>query len=261
MSELLTVCPKCGYARGPNEVVPAWQCPSCGIAYKKYKGYVARAKSFAQPRSPQTGPARLQADSSLWSLALANVFALIVAVFQGWSLGDLMLVYWVQSVVIGISYMMRILSLEKFSTENFTMNDHPVAPTEGTKRQVAFFFLVHYGMFHFVYLMFIVSDELGTSAVGLDFLLCGAAFAINHAYSYRYHRELDRAGQPNIGTLMFTPYLRIFPMHLTIIFGGLMGPSLGGLLLFGTLKTGADIGMHLVEHKQITKRRANSTSS
>lgn len=31
-------CPKCSYVRSPNEVAPEWQCPSCGIAYVKYKG-------------------------------------------------------------------------------------------------------------------------------------------------------------------------------------------------------------------------------
>lgn len=32
-----TVCPKCGYARTAAETVPAWQCPSCGIAYVKFR--------------------------------------------------------------------------------------------------------------------------------------------------------------------------------------------------------------------------------
>jgi hypothetical protein len=30
------VCPKCSYARKASDTAPAWQCPSCGIAYKKF---------------------------------------------------------------------------------------------------------------------------------------------------------------------------------------------------------------------------------
>jgi hypothetical protein len=45
---------------------------------------------------------------------------------------------------------------------------------------------------------------------------------------------------------MFYPYLRIIPMHFTIIFGSML-PQ-GMLPLFVLLKTGADAGMHLVEH-------------
>lgn len=54
---------------------------------------------------------------------------------------------------------------------------------------------------------------------------------------------------------MFTPYLRIVPMHLTIIFGGLFVHTGAGLLLFGTLKTAADVAIHVVEHMQIKKVR------
>jgi len=28
-------CPKCGYERGPVEQAPAWECPSCKVAYAK----------------------------------------------------------------------------------------------------------------------------------------------------------------------------------------------------------------------------------
>jgi len=31
------VCPKCSYTRKPVDSVPAWQCPSCGIAYAKFQ--------------------------------------------------------------------------------------------------------------------------------------------------------------------------------------------------------------------------------
>lgn len=30
-------CPKCGYARTAADTAPAWQCPSCGIAYNKFQ--------------------------------------------------------------------------------------------------------------------------------------------------------------------------------------------------------------------------------
>ena len=52
---------------------------------------------------------------------------------------------------------------------------------------------------------------------------------------------------------MFTPYLRIVPMHLTIIFGGLMAHTNAGLLLFGVLKTVADVAMHAVEHRRLAQ--------
>ncbi len=167
---------------------------------------------------------------------------------KGWTLIDLMLVYWLQSVIIGVSYFARILALDKFSTENFTINDRAVAPTCGTKIQTACFFAVHYGLFHVVYLIFILSETSLAAIADPQLWICALAFAGNHVYSYRYNRDADGRGTPNIGTLMFTPYLRILPMHLTIVFG-LMSSSLFGLAFFGTLKTAADVAMHAVEHR------------
>lgn len=204
------------------------------------------------PKAGEVAPP-LALDGSVWLLIAVNVFALAIAHFQRWPLAQLMLLYWGQSIVIGLSYVLRILALEKFSTENFKMNGRSVEPTPALKRQVAFFFLVHYGFFHAGYLLFLCVGPQVAPRLDAWFWLCMAGFALNHFWSYRYNRELDRQGTPNIGTLMFTPYLRIIPMHLTILTGLFLGK---GLLLFGGLKLLADIGMHAIEHHQLKKVRS-----
>lgn len=252
------VCPKCGYTRGAAESPPAWQCPACGIAYHKYPAYLetlrARGRTLVAPPAaldPRPGPAL---DGSIWSLLATNLLAIGIALWQDWGPAPLMLLYWGQSGIIGVSNVFRILSLDRFSTENFTINDRPVEPTTATKLQVAGFFALHYGFFHVGYFVFIVFSNQGAPLLDLWFFACTAAFALNHFWSYRYNRDLDRRGTPNIGTLMFTPYVRIVPMHLTIVTGGLMGGGQGALLLFGSLKTAADVVMHVIEHARLARR-------
>src|SRR5215510_7861019 len=55
-------CPMCGYERGAADIAPAWQCPSCKVAYVKA---AAAAASFraepvieksARPEKPILGP-------------------------------------------------------------------------------------------------------------------------------------------------------------------------------------------------------------
>jgi hypothetical protein len=245
-------CPKCAYIRTARDEAPDWQCPSCGIAYHKYEAYLARAKGIAAPRKAGQRKEAVRNDGSLLALIGTNIFVLILAMVLGWRLIDMMLVYWMQSVVIGIANVFRMLNLDEFSTEDFTMNDQPVDPTPETKLQVAGFFTLHFGMFHLVYFVFMMSGEFGDPRLGMDLLICGAAFAVNHWYSYQYHLESDRSGKPNIGTLMFTPYARIIPMHLTIIFGSALG--MGGVFVFGVLKTLADAVMHQVEHHTLSAK-------
>jgi hypothetical protein len=52
---------------------------------------------------------------------------------------------------------------------------------------------------------------------------------------------------------MFLPYGRVIPMHLTIILGTFFSGGTAGLLIFGGLKTAADIVMHKVEHRLLRR--------
>ena len=243
-------CPKCGHVRATDTEAPTWQYPACGIAYNKYSTYLAQARTRLQPLPADAKAPPIGADTSVWALITANIAALVIAIWQGWTLSELMLLYWGQSVIIGASYVARILSLEKFSTKNFRINKRAVEPTSQTKRQTAFFFVIHFGAFHLFYIGFILKDAPVTTAFDIGLLVCTLAFAANHWFSYQYHRDLDRQGTPNIGTLMFTPYLRIIPMHLTIILGATLGGG-AGLIVFGILKTIADAIMHVIEHKRL----------
>ena len=85
-----------------------------------------------------------------------------------------------------------------------------------------------------------------------------AAFAVAHGYSLWWNAGRDfRDHKPNLGAIMFYPYLRILPMHLTIILGSAV--SSAALPLFIALKTAADCGMHLVE-RTLFQRGASSTT-
>ena len=61
----------------------------------------------------------------------------------------------------------------------------------------------------------------------------------------------DLRGRPNLGTLMFTPYLRVVPMHLAILAGGNAAGSVA-LWVFSALKTASDLLLdHIDRHMAI----------
>lgn len=55
--------------------------------------------------------------------------------------------------------------------------------------------------------------------------------------------------------MMFLPYLRIIPMHLKIIIGGTISSGGWILIVFMSLKTGADYLMHIAEHRIMRKQK------
>lgn len=189
-------------------------------------------------------------DRSASLLIFSNLIIIVLAVVQRWQLIELLWVYWLQNIIIGFFNWRRMLNLKEFSTENLKSNGLQPPPTRKTKRSMARFFLFHYGFFHAAYLFFLLQfiNDIPTQVM-LHGTIGLTIFFFNHSFSYRYNRELDDASLPNIGNIMFLPYLRIIPMHLVIWFAAAMGiRSLWSLILFLLLKTTADVLMHLIEH-------------
>ena len=189
-------------------------------------------------------------DRSTVVLLLSNLLTIALAIYQHWDVFVLLWVYWGQSVIIGYFNYRRIMDLNKFSTAGFLINDQPVKPTRETQHLAALFFVLHYGIFHLVYLGFLSVDATVVGSFPLlNVLLCIGVFYLNHWFSYRYNREQEQDRVPNIGSIMFFPYIRIIPMHLMIIFGAIfLGGSTGALIFFLLLKTAADVAMHITEH-------------
>ena len=194
----------------------------------------------------------LRFDSSTFSLIAANIITLIIAALQHWSLITLLWIYWFQSVTIGLFTFIRILSLKKFNTDNFKMNGVQPQAIAKTKYVAASFFAFHYGIFHFVYFIFLMVASIAQALKGFSFstiwfvLLSAAMFFANHLFSFLRRKPAKK--EQNIGTVLFFPYARIIPMHLCIIFGFAFGSSIIGLIIFTALKTVADVIMHQVEH-------------
>ncbi len=106
---------------------------------------------------------QFRSDRSVIPLLLSNLLTIAWALFEGWRIADVMFVYWVQSVVIGYFNYQRIMDLKKFSTKNFRINNRQPDPTPETRKKVAVFFAMHYGIFHAAYLGFIPEQNNGNT--------------------------------------------------------------------------------------------------
>jgi hypothetical protein len=146
-------------------------------------------------------------DLSLWFLLLSNLVTIFVAKKENWNLLAIIWIYWFQSVTIGFFNFIRILQLKEFSTKGVEINNQPVKPTEETKILIAFFFLLHYGFFHFICLFLLLHNTIfsvfyrifliNPYEKDLVFLemkyifLVAFLFFLNHLFSYFYNRPRD----------------------------------------------------------------------
>jgi len=192
-------------------------------------------------------------DMSTLLLILSNVAVIFLALIENWDLSTIMFIYWCQSVIIGFFTFFKILNLK-----NFTKNGNVEFNFRKTsKLGIALFFAFHYGFFHFTYLLFLMFLPRFNILQPLNFqdtyiLLAAGIFFVNHLFSFLYNRKKDAEKKQYIGKVMMFPYIRIIPMHITIIFGSmfmLMGLPQIALVLFLILKMLADVIMHKMEHR------------
>ncbi|MCC8364127.1 DUF6498-containing protein [Lysobacter sp. A6] len=193
-------------------------------------------------------------------LLLANVATLAAALVFDWPAGWLLWPYWMQSVVIGWYARKRMLSLHNFSTSGFTSNNRAVPEDEAGKRSTANFFTLHYGFFHLGYFVFLCAQH--PLHAGWDLIVlaaCGVSFVLSQRQTYAAQHAADLRGRPNLGTLMFTPYLRVIPMHLAILLGAAFGASTGLMVLFTALKTLSDLGLDAIDRRMAVRGAERTT--
>jgi len=226
------------------------------------------------------------------ALILANLVPLIGVLFFGWSVWNILIVYWLENGVVGFFNVLKILRAEGpvDPTSTWRMNGRPMNVVG--RGAIAGFFILHYGIFWFVHGVFVLTmplfagigsglaisyvvvedqfvngDYIGTTPPGADMtagfevgavLLAVVALGISHGVSYWFnYLRLGEYKRTSPAVQMFVPYGRLVVLHVTIIIGGMAiaftGAPAAALAILVVLKTAMDIGFHLAEHRKASQ--------
>ena len=205
---------------------------------------------------------------STLSLIFSNLLVIVFAAVDRISALEVLWIYWGQSVIIGIFNFIKILTLKDFSTEGFRQGGNLVLPTKKAKISTAFFFLFHYGFFHFIYFVFLGSFSAINPAISTGFelkyfLYSTGMFFISYLVEFIYSKKEEADEKPNLGKVMFAPYVRIIPMHLTIILGGFISAAgsifsadtnISIITLFIGIKTVIDLITHSISFNSLKRQ-------
>lgn len=188
------------------------------------------------------------------SLILVNIIPLWGVIWREWDIFSIMILYWLESAVVGF---FNILKMEKINSYKFT----PLVP----------FFIVHYAIFMFVHLFFIlkffqanlgqVTEYLEAAKIVfkyLESLFVSTAFLfLSHGLSFMFNfirkREFINF---SLRQQMILPYKRIIIMHLVIILVAIgfvyndYNQTLSAVVFLVVLKTIFDLSAHIFEHRK-----------
>ena len=195
-------------------------------------------------------------DPSFWVLIGVNGYLVYHYYHHPEIFTTLIWLYWSQSVLMGIFNFFDMLTLKIMKPESITVNEKPIKSPTVVKGFSAVFFAFHYGFFHLVYFVFLASMKK-SGPIQWDFLkYFFFAFLVGQIINFIQHKIQQRKQQANLGTMFFTPYLRILPMHLTILLPNFIPVS--GMGIFLILKSLADVGMYIVTKPSYQSRETDS---
>jgi len=212
--------------------------------------------------------------SSIWAvvaLVVANLIPLIGVLFFGWSVWNILVIYWLENGIVGVINVLKMsVATGDEVTPGVTLMVNGRPATSATKMGLIPFFIVHYGIFWFVHGIFVLtlpaffslmSDDGMTLDIG-PVVFAALGLAISHGLSFWWNflhgGEYRRTAA---AALMFAPYKRLVALHITIIFGAFAvmftGAPAAAVAVLVAIKTAIDLGLHLAEHRgELTPRGA-----
>lgn len=184
---------------------------------------------------------RISKDPGLWFLVLMNSYLIYYYLQQPDEFNTIIWIYWLQSILIGFFNFIDLMTVKNPDESSMKMNNQPV--TKSNMGCAAWFFLFHFGFFHFVYAIFLLTSNL-KGANGKIILISAGIFLAESTIQLIRKKRIPETEKVNVGKMFFTPYLRIVPMHLVILLPSFLG--IAGSLIFLVLKMIADVGMYLL---------------
>jgi len=197
---------------------------------------------------------RPKLTSSSLFLITANIIPIIGVIYFGWDAIAILVLYWLESVVIGVLNIPKLLACREVEDWNFGSLFGNIF--------TALFFTVHFGGFvaahgFVLYDVFGAKETMVSLLTGGPLLWTAITFFVSHSFSmfvnfFGKKEYLGSKSKQQFGK----PYGRVVIMHIVVIFGGLLiqkfGSPLYALILLIALKTIIDLFAHNKEHAEKT---------
>ena len=210
-------------------------------------------------------------------MLIANLIPLVGVYLWDWNITDLVMLYWLENAVVGLYAILSMLVASP-AGQSWWLG-------LAAKLFMVPFFVVHYGMFWVVHGIFLsgffgqggaftpAAGSVGSSLFSplitqvttrtdlfaWPLLLMVVSHGVSFLTNFIGKGEFRAVSAPQ---MMMRPYGRVVVLHVSIVLGGFLalsvGPSMGVLILFVSIKIVVDIVAQLRENRSVEERTGSA---
>lgn len=194
-------------------------------------------------------------DPSFWILLIANCYLVYKYERSPAIFSTLVWLYWSQSVIYGF---FTFLIISGMPDPGINVREPTTAAmTSKLKGKItysdltAWFFVFHYGFFHLVYFIFLLTITKLSLFNWQFFKYYLLVFFAAQLANFIEHKLKKQKAQADFGRALAIPYLRVIPMHLCILIPAFL--NVLSLTVFLVFKVVADTVMYVVTNSNYQK--------
>lgn len=174
-------------------------------------------------------------------LIITNLIPVFGFIFFHWDITDLLQLYWIESIITGFYFLLKL-------NKSITYHEKKIPPLKSKRTFSLIFFGLGYFIPVVIYFLIIRYAFSGTfdfinSYFILVFLI---PVFLSHGFSYKYNYIAKEEYKKETSGLLLILVQRIFVLHGTILFTGIIGNSWIVLII---LKIIVDIILHIILHR------------
>ncbi len=233
-----------------------------GKAFCAVSREFAAREAWRSHTSAMDSSRELRRSAGLVALLASNLFPLLGLLFWGWKPGDLLVLYWLENVAIGLWSVAKIVTAKNMpmvmvaDDELSELNARMPQFMYAVPYFLAAFFCVHFGMFTMVHgvFTFFVANQIGMKTSIAYWFLAWLGFVASHGVSFFKNWMPSERFKTTPMQAMQQPYGRIIVLHLAVLGSGFLialanFDSNAPAYLLLALKTALDIKLYQRSHR------------
>ncbi len=188
----------------------------------------------------------------------ANLTAFICAIWFRWNLFEIVLLYWIQALIIGVFQHRKVKDMLAYAKHPGRAERFRVYRTTLMREGIHNGFAGVYGVFWAGAGIILLITFFNSERVTIDpttILLASSIFVFSHWWSYHNNKQTDEQRVIDINVLLLPLFRMFLPLHVFSVVIDLDSATTPAMIAaWMSIKTTVDVGAHIIEHRQLSAK-------